>query len=273
MGIPDIRESRSRSTQRGKRCVRVRGLAGVLIVGALVASACAPARSEGTIQVFAASSLTDAFGEMVVAFHVAEPDVDVELVLGGSSSLREQILDGAPADVFASANPQVMAGLVDAGSIASTPATFATNGVALAVPPGNPAGITSVADLSRGDLVVGVCAAEVPCGVAAAQLFQLANVQPDADTHEPNVRSLLAKIEEGELDVGVVYRSDLVASTSEAVPLPPELMVEVDYTIAVVAGEASNRSTAEANQFLDFVLSPEGQAILERHGLRQPVAS
>ncbi len=240
---------------------------------ALLASACSPARSDETIQVFAASSLTDAFGDMAAAFEGTQSDVNVELVLGGSSSLREQILDGAQADVFASANLDVMIGLVDAGAIASVPMTFATNGVVLAVPAGNPAGVTSITDLSREDLVVGICAVEVPCGAAAAQLFQLADLQPSPDTQEPNVRSLLAKIEEGELDVGVVYRSDLISSTSDSIPLPQELMVEVDYAIAVVADSTNTGSNGAADEFIAFVLSPVGQEILERHGLGQPVSS
>lgn len=235
-------------------------------------AACSSGGTTGTVQVFAASSLTDAFGEVADAFETSGNGVEVELVLGGSSSLREQILDGAEADVFASANAAVMADLVAAGATRGPADPFAANTLALVVPAGNPAGLTSIDELTDAEFVLGVCAPEVPCGAAADELFELAGFEPQPDTREPNVRALLAKIEAGELDAGVVYHSDISGSTVEAVPLPVGLQVEVDYSIAAVAvagraeADVDNEAAANTDAFIDFVHSPEGQAILVRHG-------
>lgn len=262
MGISERPQRQRPQLTRHSRSI-VRGAA-LLALCAIVA--CSPVRSEGTVQVFAASSLTDAFAAMAEAFEIAEPDIDIELVLGGSSSLREQILDGAQADVFASANVAVMADLVDAGAIKSAPDLFAVNSLALAVPAGNPAGILSLGQLADDELLLGLCAREVPCGAAAEQLFASAGIEPVPDTQEPNVRALLAKIEEGELDVGLVYRSDIASSDVEELPLDGELLADINYAIALVAGPSQTRSYAEADTFVAFVLSSEGQEILRQHG-------
>lgn len=251
----------------------VRWLVG--LVACAIASASCSGVSDSAIRVFAASSLTDAFAEMAVAFEASEGGVEVELVVGGSSSLREQILDGADADVFASANESVMEALSDGGAIKSPAERFAANRLVVAVPAGNPGEVDSIADLSRSELAVGLCAASVPCGAAALELVEIAGITPDADTEEPSVRALLSKLVEGELDVGIVYSSDLRAAAGEVeeVPLPDDFAVETHYVIALVDGPSQTRNFSDADAFLAFVRSAEGQAILQAHGLIPRAAS
>lgn len=244
-------------------------------VGALVASvvlcgvlaACSGSANDRSVLVMAASSLSQVFLEMEAVFEEQNPGVDVVLNFGGSAALREQILEGAPADVFAAANRTTMAAVVDAGA-AESPIMFATNELALAVPAGNPAGIESIADLGRDELLVGLCAVGVPCGDFARDALGQVGVTASADTDEKDVRSLLTKIEFGELDVGIVYITD-VASTEkvDAIALPANANVAIEYPIAVL-DEAPNGGDAE--RFVDFVRSAEGARILVANGFGTP---
>lgn len=235
---------------------------------ALVATACGSDDDDTTVRVFAAASLTDAFADVAAAFEDAEPGVAVELNLAGSSSLREQILQGAPADVVATANATVMEQLVDAGAVVD-PERFATNVLEIVVPEGNPAGVTSLDDFADDDLLVGLCAAAVPCGEFARRVLSLAGVEPSLDTNEPDVRALLTKIEAGELDAAIVYTTDVRAAGSgvEGIEIPDMQNVVADYPIGVVV-ESGERSAAAS--FVDFVLGEQGQAILRSHGFGAP---
>jgi len=224
---------------------------------------------EGEILVSAAASLTDAFAEVESAFEDANPDVDVVLNLGSSSSLREQILEGAPADVFASANTSNMDQLVEAGEVEGEPEIFVRNLLQIAVPAGNPAGITGLDDFGRDELLIGLCAEEVPCGDFAREALANAGVTPAIDTNEPDVRALLTKVEAGELDAGITYVTD-VSSTGgsvDGVDIPEEQNVVADYPIAALTN-APNPEAAAA--FVEFVLSDEGQAILAGYGFATP---
>lgn len=221
-----------------------------------------------TVTVFAAASLTDAFVEIADAYEAANPGVSVELNFGGSSSLREQILQGAPADVFASANESNVDELVDAGEL--DPANiFATNRLQIVVPAGNPAGITGLDDFADDDLLIGLCAEEVPCGDFGRQALDAAGVTPSQDTDEPDVRALLTKVEAGELDAGLVYVTDVISAGDgvEGIDLPPEVDVVATYPIGVVTS-ADDREDASA--FLEFVLGDEARSILGEHGFGPP---
>lgn len=195
--------------------------------------------------------------------------VEVVLVTGGSSVLREQILDGADASVFASANQSVMSELAQRKVLATDPQVFAVNRLVMVVEPGNPYRIGSIADLGDQTLLVGACAQGVPCGDLAQEVFDAAGVQPTISTFEPNVRSVLAKVLAGELDVGLVYATDGIASgdTIEAIDLGGQLPTSTQYPIGVLA-DGGNR--LEATRFVDWVLSPEGQRILVDHGFELP---
>lgn len=223
----------------------------------------------GEILVSAASSLTDAFGEMEAAFEAAHPGVDVALNLAGSSTLRAQILEGAPVDVFASADSANMARAAEAGDLAGEATIFARNRLQIAVAPGNPADVTGLADLARDELLVGLCAESVPCGDLARKALARAGVVPAVDTREPNVRALLTKVELGELDAAVTYVTDVAAAAGsvEGVEIPDDHDVLAQYPIAVLA-RAPNPEGGRA--FIDFVISRDGRAILTRHGFRSP---
>ncbi len=220
------------------------------------------------VLVSAAASLTDAFGAVATAFEAANPGVDVVLNLAGSSTLRQQILEGAPADVFASADESNMERVVEAGEAAGPPAVFARNRLRIAVPPGNPAGVTGLADFADEGLLVGLCAEAVPCGAFARRALARAGVRPAVDTEEPDVRSLLTKIALGELDAGIVYATDVApAHRVQGIAIPDDENVTARYPIVLLAHAPEPRAGAA---FVAFVLSDGGQEILRQHGFVSP---
>ena len=220
---------------------------------------------DGTITVFAAASLTDAFGEAADAFEEANPAVTVELNQAGSSALREQILAGAPADVFAPANPSNMDQLAEAGETAGEAVVVAHNSLQIVVPAGNPGGVEDLEDFADDDLLIGLCAVEVPCGDLGRAVLADAGVTPAPDTEEPDVRSLLTKVASGDLDAGIVYVTDVVAAGDdvEGIDIPAEVNVVAEYPVAALAGAGEPEI---AGAFVDFLLSEDGQAILTSHG-------
>lgn len=219
------------------------------------------------IVVSAAASLAGAFAEMAEEFEGRNPDVDVVLNTGGTSALREQILAGVGADVFASADPANMEAVASAGEVIGDPRLLAVNSLEIAVPPGNPAGVSSLADFSRREPFFGLCAAEVPCGSFAREALDRAGVDPAIDTEEPDVRALLTKLEVGELDAGIVYVTDVIASAMvDGIAIPEEFNVDAESFIAVL--EVSRRPGL-AEDFVEFTLSAAGQAILDDFGFRR----
>jgi len=235
-----------------------------------VALACGTPNSadRDPLLVFAAASLTDAFEEIEATFEAANPGFDVQLNLAGSSSLREQILEGAPADVFAAANTSNMDQVVDAGEASNT-ATLVTNLLQIAVPAGNPAGVTGLADFARSELLIGLCAEGVPCGDFGRQALANAGVAAAVDTNEPDVRALLVKIEAGELDAGIVYVTDVLAAGDrvEGVVIPAKDNVVATYPIAALTN-GPNPDGADA--FVTFATSDEARAVLARYGFSTP---
>ena len=225
-----------------------------LVAILLLLGACG-AEGENSLQVFAASSLADAFGAIETAFE-ADHDVDVVLNLAASSALREQILAGAPADVFASANQSNLDAVTDDSQL------FATNRLQIVVPADNPGAVDDLVDLARDDLLVGLCAVEVPCGALAREALDDAGVTASVDTEEPDVRSLLAKVVGGELDVGIVYRTDVLAAGDAVRGIDLEAVTA--YPIAALTDDDI------AADFVDFVLSDDGQAMLAAHGFGPP---
>jgi molybdate transport system substrate-binding protein len=218
--------------------------------------------------VFAAASLTDAFEEVADAFEDENPGTAVELNFAASSALREQIVEGAPADVFASANGPNVDAIVQAGE-AETSEVFALNQLEIVVPAGNDAGVSGLEDFARDELFVGLCAEEVPCGEFGRQALANAGVEPSIDTNEPDVRALLAKLESGDLDAGLVYRTDVQSAgdTVEGIEVPEDDNVIAAYPIAVLA---RSEEPDLADAFVAFVLSAEGQAIMAAYGFDGP---
>ncbi|HEX8804984.1 MAG TPA: molybdate ABC transporter substrate-binding protein [Acidimicrobiales bacterium] len=224
---------------------------------------------EGSITVFAASSLTDAFDEEGAAFEEANPGVTVELSYDGSSSLRDQILAGAPVDVFASASPDTMDAVADGGGLDGEPEPFATNRLEIAVPAGNAAGVEGLEDFGDASLLIGLCDERVPCGELGREALAAAGVTPAPDTDEPDVRSLLEKVASGELDAGLVYATDVRAAGDrvEGIEIPDDDNVVATYPIATLS---ASEDAEVARAFVDFVLSEDGQEILAAHGFGPP---
>ena len=237
------------------------------------AGSCGNENSNGTsaepLVIFAAASLTDVFEELAVTFEAAHPEIDVQMSTAGSSALREQILEGAPADVFASANLATMAEVEAAGDVSGQPAVFARNRLQIAVPAGNPGDVNGLDDFAHPELLIGLCIEGVPCGDLARQVFVRAGLVPLIDTNEPDVRALLTKLEADELDAGVVYITDVMAAGDlvDGIEIPAQFNVEAAYPIAKL--NASPRPN-DADAFIALVLSDAGQEILARHGFSAP---
>ena len=222
----------------------------------------------GSITVLAAASLTDAFTELGRLFTTSHPGTDVRFSFDASSTLVRQAVNGAPADVLATADEVTMQQARDAG-VVSEPRIFARNRLAILVARGNPRRIASLSDLARSDVVVVLCAPDVPCGRSGAQALQRAGVRVEPRSLEPNVRGVVAKITLGEADAGIVYRTDVLAADSAAdgVAIPDRLNVVARYPIAALS-DAPNPSGAAA--FVAFVRAAPGRAILEAHGFGVP---
>lgn len=223
----------------------------------------------GDVTVFAAASLTESFTEIGEAFMVENPDAEVVLNFAASSDLVTQITEGAPADVFASADLNNMTKLTDAALISGEPQVFALNTLAIAVAPGNPLGVTGVADLANPDLIIVTTAPEVPIGAYTQEVFTNAGVTVTPASLEENVRAVLEKVVLGEADAGVVYATDVTAAgdTVEGVEIPDDINITAEYPIGATA-EAPNADGAAA--FIEFVLSDAGQKILQSYGFLSP---
>jgi molybdate transport system substrate-binding protein len=264
--------------------------AGLFAIVALLASACgddssdeptgdatsaAESQLSGSITVFAAASLTDAFTEIGEAFKEANPDVAVEFSFLGSPALRTQIEEGAPADVFASANTSQMDPLVEAG-LANEPSIFVHNSLIVITPGDNPGEVNTLADLQKPGLKLVLAAEEVPVGGYSREMLSNAEAELGAGfaeavlanlvSNESNVKQVVAKVQLGEADAGVVYGSDVtpdVAPELHTVEVPESVNVGADYPIAVLK-DGGNVEVAQA--FIEFVLSTEGQTILAKWG-------
>ncbi len=254
-----------------------RFLRSLAVVGAIavLASGCAsatPAASgnstssaalSGTVEVYAAASLQRSFDEIAAAFEQQNPGVTVSPVYDGSSTLATQIGEGAPADVFASADEKNMAKVV---AQAPDPQVFAANTLVIAVPAANPAQVSALADLARVTTVL--CAPEVPCGAASQTLLSNAGVAVTPASSEQNVTAVLTKVAAGEADAGLVYATDVVGRDDVEAIVPAGADAVVNrYPIATLT-DAPNPAAADA--FVAFVLSDEGRAILADAGFRAP---
>jgi molybdate transport system substrate-binding protein len=220
----------------------------------------------GTLHVFAAASLTEAFTTLGRSFEAAHPGTKVVFNFGPSSGLAQQITAGAPADVFASASPTTMQQVVAKGAAASS-TPFVENVMEIAVPPDNPAAVDTLADLAKRGVKVAVCQPQVPCGATAQKVFANAHVTVKPVTEEVDVKSVLSKVELGEVDAGVVYVTDVRAAgvKVKGVPIPAPVNASTTYPIAALA---KGGKTAQA--FVSYVLSPAGADVLTRAGFERP---
>lgn len=232
------------------------------------------------LTVFAAASLTDAFAEIGENFQKANPNVTVTFNFAGSQALRTQIEEGAPVDVFASASGKEMDTLI-AGSFVTKESShiFLHNKLVVILPADNPAGIDSLEDLATSGLKIVLAAEEVPVGNYSRQALDLMNTSFGTDfkdkvlanvvSNEDNVKQVVAKLQLGEADAGIVYTSDAVAApTLQTIEIPNELNVIAKYPIAPLV-ESTNAELAQA--FIAYVLSEEGQSILQKWGFESPL--
>jgi molybdate transport system substrate-binding protein len=223
----------------------------------------------GTVNVFAAASLTESFTKIGKDFEAANPGATVKFNFAGSSALATQINQGAPADVFASAAPANMKTVSDAGNSDGIPTTFVKNQLVIAVPKGNPKSFMRLADLAKPGVKVALCAQQVPCGAAAQKALTTANVKITPVTQEQDVKAALAKLKLGEVDAALVYRTDVRAAASDVdgVEFPESASAVNEYPI-VVLKNATNKAGAHA--FVAWVRSDKGKAVLTAAGFQAP---
>ena len=229
-----------------------------------------PASTEldGSLTVLAAASLMGAFEEIADAFEAEHAGLDVELSFDGSARLATAIIEGAPADLFASADESNLARVVDAGQTRGTSSTFASNLLQIVVAEGNPLAIDSLDDLAGPDITLSLCGAEVPCGRYAASAFDKADLAVPPAGDQESVKGVLTQVQLGEADAGIVYVTDVLAAEDvEGVDLDHDQQVEALYPASVLA-DAANLGAAEA--FLVFLTGPEARAILHDLGFGLP---
>lgn len=247
-------------------------------VTALLLAACAPTAPEeptaddtalsGTLTIFAAASLAASFTELAAEFGADNPAVTVNPIsFDGSSTLATQLNEGAPVDVFASADEANMAKVAD--EVDGSPTVFASNVLQIAVQPGNPLGITGLPDLVKPGVQVVLCAPEVPCGTASRTILGLDGVAVTPVSEEQNVKAVLAKVRAGEADAGLVYVTDVAAAagTVDGVTIDGAERAANSYPIATLARSADPEV---AKAFVAFVLSDRGRAILAEYGFAEP---
>jgi molybdate transport system substrate-binding protein len=245
----------------------VRRLAPLGLLLLLPLTACG-GQDEQTLTVLAAASLTETFTELAVEFEDEHPGVDVDLVFGSSTTLADQAADGAPGDVLATADSRAMDIAVDGGVTAGRPETFALNELVIVTPPGNPAGIAGLDSLARPGVDWARCVSSAPCGALAEEALARRASRAEPVTEEVDVKAVLARVVAGEVDAGLVYRTDALAAgddveTVEVDPAAPSTV----YEIAALDGPGS------AAEFVELVLSDEGQAVLRDAGFQQPGVS
>jgi molybdate transport system substrate-binding protein len=228
-------------------------------------------RLSGTLTVFAAASLTDVFTDLGNRLKVDNPGLQVRFNFAGSQALAIQLTQGAPADVFASANEAQMKVVTDASLQAQDPAIFTENVLEIAVPKNNPGHVTGLADFARPELTLAICAPQVPCGAAARKVFQATGIKAMPDTEEEDVRAALTKVQLGEVDAALVYATDVQSAGSavKGIPFPEAKQAVNDYPICSLKA-APNPQAAQA--FLDLVRSDAGQKTLTAAGFRRPAA-
>lgn len=222
----------------------------------------------GTLTVFAAASLTETFDVLAEEFERRHPSVEVVVNYAGSAALAQQIVSGAPADVFAAASEETMQTVVDEG-LARDPVVFATNTLELVVPAGNPGAVTGLSDLARAELAIALCDPIVPCGAAAQTLLRTAGITAAPDTLEEDVKAVVTKVRLGEADAGLVYVTDVRAAGAdvEGITIAQAGTTVNAYPVAPIADSPSPRLAAA---WIDLLTGPEGQTALAEAGFGAP---
>jgi molybdate transport system substrate-binding protein len=265
-----VRSPRIRTALVAFTALAVTGLTGCGTPGnTSTPPASAGTKVTGDVTVFAAASLTESFTQLGKDFEAANPGTKVTFNFAGSSALANQINQGAPADVFASAAPAGMRTVTDAGNAAGEPAVFVRNQLVIAVAEGNPKRLRALADLARAGVKVALCAEQVPCGAAARTALSAGGVDVTPVTLERDVKAALSKLTLGEVDAALVYRTDAKAAAGEvdAVEFPESAQAVNDYPI-VALKDAANPAGARA--FVEYVRSDAARAVLIGAGFQAP---
>ena len=225
---------------------------------------------QGDLTISAATSLTDAFTELAKQFRKVNRGVKVRLNFGSSSTLITQIQSGAPSDLIASADLLNIEKLVASGNVVVAPKVFARNTMAIAVKPGNPKSVRSVADLASLPFIA-LCGKTVPCGVYASSVLTRAGVviTESKVTRGIDVKATLSAVANGDADAAIVYKTDVLAAkkTVVGIDIPSAQNVKTMYGIAPIRG---SKNSANAKAFIDFVLSEQGWQILKSFGFQRP---
>jgi molybdate transport system substrate-binding protein len=255
------------------RVLLAAAVAAVALAGCGSPSGASPSRGSeklsGTVTVFAAASLTGVFTDLGHRLERRHPGLSVRFDFAGSSALATQLTQGAPADVFASADLQQMDVVTRAGLQRSAPVVFASNVLEIAVPPRNPGHVTGLADFAKPDLTLAVCAPQVPCGAATRKVFAAAHVTARPDTEEQDVKAALTKVQLGEVDAALVYATDVRAADGrvEGIGFPEAQDAVNSYPICVLKAAPD---AAAGQAFVDLVRSPAGRQALTAAGFRTP---
>jgi molybdate transport system substrate-binding protein len=241
--------------------------AAMIVLGAQPAAA--KPKLSGEITVFAAASLTESFTAIAKQFEKRYPDVDVKFNFDASSNLANQINQGAPANVFASADEANLQKTIDSGDVAGPPLVFARNRLEIAVERGNPKKIKRLVELAKPGLVVVLCADAVPCGKYASEAFTKAGVDVSPASKEENAKAALSKVSLGEADAAVVYVTDVKAAKKGVggVPIPDRQNVLATYPVGLVK---RSQSSAAAKAWMRFLESREAQRTLRKFGFLLP---
>lgn len=261
-----------------KRAKLVAALAGTVLVlaacgtdnsGSTSATTTSASESAETITVFGAASLKATFTELGAQFEGMHPGTTVQFNFAGSSDLVAQITQGAPADVFASADTANMDKAVTADTVSGAPENFATNILTIVTEPGNPKGIASFADLARADLNVVVCAPQVPCGNATGRIETATGVDITPVSEESSVTDVLGKVTSGQADAGLVYVTDATTAGDKvtAVPFPESADAVNTYPIAVLE---NSQNPELATEFVTFIAGDEARPVFEAAGFGAP---
>ena len=227
----------------------------------LVLAACGGGADEQTLTVLAAASLTESFTELAQDFEDEHPGVDVKLVFGSSTTLAEQLADGAPGDVLATADERAMDVAVEAGAVGDPPEAFATNTLVLVTPPDNPAEVVGVRSLDRADVDWVACVETAPCGALARTVLSSNGIRRLPVSEEVDVKAVLARVTAGEADAGLVYRTDALAAGDDVTTVDAG-----EGNPATLYDIATASDTAAARQFVELVMGERGQSVLREAG-------
>lgn len=221
-----------------------------------------------TLTILAAASFTDVLPQVAEEYMTEHPNVTIDVSFGSSAALAQQVVSGAPADAIITASSKTMQPVTEADVAVGEPVTIAQNRLEIAVPADNPGNVATLQDFTKPDLKLALCAESVPCGTAADQAFAKAGITPSVDTREQDVRAVLTKVQLGEVDAGIVYRTDVVAAGDQVkgVTIPDADNVTVQNQAVAIKGDNEEAAT----EFVEFLSDDAAQDAFSAAGFDAP---